>query len=759
MISVTITRPNGENSVYRFALSEGVQCRIGRDTACEISLPEEDYLSRVHCLILYSNGQLIIQDNQSSNGIFLKDQRIVSDFLIMNEPYRMGNCYMTVQEDDDAVDEQEEDGAFEPVYAGDYGQPVVYPSPTQAYPVQPQPYPPSGASPQPQAYPQPDSYPAQPQPYPPLGASPQPQAYPQPGSYPAQPQPYPPSGASPQPQAYPQPESYPAQPQPYPPSGASPQPQAYPQVGAYPMQQGGAYPQPLTYPFSQGYPQTYPPTAAYPSSEVYPGQQAYRQPSAYPKAYAQQAPYPQQAQPPFYPQPMAYPMPGQQVYPPQAEAYPMPGQQAYPQAVTYPAPEQQAYPQPETYPVPEQQAYPQPETYPAPEQQVYPQPESYPAPEQQAYPQPESYPAPEQQVYPQPETYPAPEQQVYPQPESYPAPEQQAYPQGETFPAQETYTGPASNGHEETGAEVPGAEIEEVLTSDLPSKKKKNSLREKLSGMIATGKIKWHDWSSGRRRSNKRASDDGAESGRSSGEEEAHDQAGEEELSLEGPSFQPEPQEELEAPQIKDGADAVKLGAAAVRRVTVQKKRGKNAHKPELQVQGLPGTLVGLPTDFELHLSVTTPSPRFEGGAPLRFCVKADRDCRIFLIAHDSEGGAELILPGDEETDNLVFSAVEVKFPGMGHEKYHMVVEPPFGIETIVLLAVATTDKCDFAKELREKVKLHTPDQRPGDLEREALLAFREKHGKHSNIGDLAWTSAMLNITTLPQPTEGESTV
>ena len=130
MISVTITHANGEATAYRFALAEGVQYRIGRDASCEIPLPNEECLSRVHCFILYSNGQLIIQDNQSSNGVFLGDQRIISDFLMMNEAYRIGNCYMTVQEDD-TPDEQQAAYQASNAYAAGYPQPESYLAPTQ----------------------------------------------------------------------------------------------------------------------------------------------------------------------------------------------------------------------------------------------------------------------------------------------------------------------------------------------------------------------------------------------------------------------------------------------------------------------------------------------------------------------------------------------------------------------------------------------------------------------------------------------------
>lgn len=285
MISVLITNSAGVTSTHTFAVGEGMQFRVGRDECCEVSLPQETFLSRVHCVIGYSNGQLTILDNQSSNGVFLNGQRIVSDFLVMNQPYRLGDCTMTVCE----VEEEAETAGAE----------------TQAYAQQPATYP--GDQQQPAAYPQ-SAYANSSTDYSqPLPAT---QSYPMPPEY----QPTPPTQSYPMPPEYQQPsptQPYPVQP------GYPQQPYGTPQ--GYPSQQA-PYPYPPA-PYQQAYQQPSP-------TQGYPAPQEYQQPSptqGYPDP--QQTPVPQYD---YQQQPVAQPY-GQQ--PPQQEYQ---QQEAYaPNAATY----------------------------------------------------------------------------------------------------------------------------------------------------------------------------------------------------------------------------------------------------------------------------------------------------------------------------------------------------------------------------------------------------------------------------------------
>ena len=160
MICIDITTSSGESRRFSFDLTDGTEIRIGRDESCDVALPGETYLSRVHCIISYANGQIAIRDNQSSNGIYLNGERIIVDDLVMNEEYKLGDCMMIASEDNTSQATND--------YVPMYGAP-----PAQGY----------SAYPQAEAYPQPTAYP-QPQAYPQPTAYPQPQAYPQPAAYP-----------------------------------------------------------------------------------------------------------------------------------------------------------------------------------------------------------------------------------------------------------------------------------------------------------------------------------------------------------------------------------------------------------------------------------------------------------------------------------------------------------------------------------------------------------------------------------------------
>lgn len=51
---------------------DGGELRIGKQADCNVSLPEDAYLSRRHARLYSQNGQLLLEDLGSSNGTFLK---------------------------------------------------------------------------------------------------------------------------------------------------------------------------------------------------------------------------------------------------------------------------------------------------------------------------------------------------------------------------------------------------------------------------------------------------------------------------------------------------------------------------------------------------------------------------------------------------------------------------------------------------------------------------------------------------------------
>ena len=206
------------------------------------------------------------------------------------------------------------------------------------------------------------------------------------------------------------------------------------------------------------------------------------------------------------------------------------------------------------------------------------------------------------------------------------------------------------------------------------------------------------------------------------------------------PQVEPQPTPEPVAPAPKKAAPVVK--------VAKRKSRAAQASAPvvEVEARSVPGNLFAMPYDFDIHSRVTASAERFTEGVSLQFRVRSSQDCRIFLIAHDCDNGAVLLLPGEKDTATLVFSSVEGKFPGAGRKDYDLIVEPPFGRDIITLLALGSTAKCDVVREFEDYIAKHQ-DQHVGELENGLIAHFREKHSK---MADLPWASAVLHMDTYP---------
>lgn len=130
MLSLTIINSDNICSTYELDSTPGVQYRIGRSTGCEIALPGELHLSRVHCILTMGDACALLTDNNSSNGIFENDTRMQEILVLPGKQYRVGNCKLMLELIPDAPIEEaptvveptyeelpvEEPAAVEPTY-------------------------------------------------------------------------------------------------------------------------------------------------------------------------------------------------------------------------------------------------------------------------------------------------------------------------------------------------------------------------------------------------------------------------------------------------------------------------------------------------------------------------------------------------------------------------------------------------------------------------------------------------------------------
>lgn len=97
MLSLTIINSDNICSSFELDPTPGVQYRIGRSTDCEIALPGELHLSRVHCILTMGESCALLTDNNSVNGIFENDTRAQEILVLPGKQYRVSNCKLILE--------------------------------------------------------------------------------------------------------------------------------------------------------------------------------------------------------------------------------------------------------------------------------------------------------------------------------------------------------------------------------------------------------------------------------------------------------------------------------------------------------------------------------------------------------------------------------------------------------------------------------------------------------------------------------------
>lgn len=90
----------GPDSGKRFQLKPG-ETTIGRDPAADISIDDE-WASRIHAIIDWSDEAIRITDNGSTNGIYVDYRKVNSAVLAQGVPVQIGHSVMKIDFKDEA---------------------------------------------------------------------------------------------------------------------------------------------------------------------------------------------------------------------------------------------------------------------------------------------------------------------------------------------------------------------------------------------------------------------------------------------------------------------------------------------------------------------------------------------------------------------------------------------------------------------------------------------------------------------------------
>jgi pSer/pThr/pTyr-binding forkhead associated (FHA) protein/CheY-like chemotaxis protein len=90
---------NGEQAQTKICVREGATITIGRDTRCSLCLADHD-ISRLHCVLVYKDGSIWLEDKKSANGTYVNNVKITATSLLLGDIIQLGPVFVQLVEGD-----------------------------------------------------------------------------------------------------------------------------------------------------------------------------------------------------------------------------------------------------------------------------------------------------------------------------------------------------------------------------------------------------------------------------------------------------------------------------------------------------------------------------------------------------------------------------------------------------------------------------------------------------------------------------------
>ena len=158
-----------------------------------------------------------------------------------------------------------------------------------------------------------------------------------------------------------------------------------------------------------------------------------------------------------------------------------------------------------------------------------------------------------------------------------------------------------------------------------------------------------------------------------------------------------------------------------------------------------------LKTKHEIALKLRTNDGEriYKEGDTVSFRLKADRNCHIAVICHQSDGTSVVLFPNQWHKDTLIQADKTIEVPGAQKSGFEIEIGEPFGSD--VVQVVACTDENALHREIKDMVS-HTTDEDPyaattrGMFVKQANAAIQK-----SQTGKTQWGEAHIIVSTYPK--------
>jgi hypothetical protein len=153
-----------------------------------------------------------------------------------------------------------------------------------------------------------------------------------------------------------------------------------------------------------------------------------------------------------------------------------------------------------------------------------------------------------------------------------------------------------------------------------------------------------------------------------------------------------------------------------------------------------------IPLQFPLTLKTADGRAQYRDGERLVFTVRADEDCYLVLLDHQSDGTTVLLFPNRFQKNAFVKKGQSVTIPAPDSQSFALVVGAPYGDDRVE--AIAATKQSELHKRFADILSGISDGQNMAVVSRGIFVQGLSSAIDGSSDAALKWSCAELNLST-----------
>ena len=155
-----------------------------------------------------------------------------------------------------------------------------------------------------------------------------------------------------------------------------------------------------------------------------------------------------------------------------------------------------------------------------------------------------------------------------------------------------------------------------------------------------------------------------------------------------------------------------------------------------------------IPVQFGLSLSTADGRTSYREGETVSFLVRAEADCYLVLLDHQSDGQTVILYPNSLHPDSFIRKGEQVRVPSGSDAGFALVVGEPFGDDRIE--AIAATGKNSLHKRFTDLAPGPGESQPVSVVTRGLFVAAVDGIAGDGTPSGVRWSAAAINLSTWP---------